>query len=143
MPVAGVTAPGPAAVEVAFPGNGADQERQDLFGASATSGAGGTSVGVAGSFGLDLIDSESAATIAANAQVTIASVAGAQTPAEGDGSVTLLSDDLTSSAVLALPAGDGASGGKVGVGASIALNIVATRSHAEAADGSSLSDGGR
>ena len=66
VPVAGVTAPGPAAVEVAFPGNGADQERQDLFGASATSGAGGTSVGVAGSFGLDLIDSESAATIAAN-----------------------------------------------------------------------------
>ncbi len=106
--------------------------RADLYGASATSGAGGSNVGVAGSLAVDLIDSE------AIAQVT----SGTVVPLSGHGSVVLSSDDETSSIVLALPAGDGATGGKVGVGASIALNIVATRSLAELSDGSAVTGAG-
>ncbi len=106
--------------------------RQDRFGASATSGAGGSSVGVAGSLGLDLIDTESVATIAANSQVSA-----------GGGSVLVGSSDASSVTTEALPvAGSVATGGKVGVGASVALSIVANRSTALIDTGASLSGAG-
>ena len=105
--------------------------RPDQFGASATSGAGATNVGVAGSVGVALIDSESVARVASGV-VTVT----------GSGSVTVGSDDETSSTVAALPSGTGASGGKVGVGASVALLTIATRSAAGIADGVTLSGAG-
>ena len=98
---------------------------------SATAGAGASDVGVAGALATNLVDSESVAQVASGS-VQIA----------GGGAVDVGSDDLTSSSVSALPAGTGASGGSVGVGASVALNIVATRSQAQLADGTSLTGAG-
>ena len=106
--------------------------RQDLFTASATSGAGGSSVGIAGSLGLNLIDTESVATIAQNSRVT----------ANG-GSVIVAASDASKVTTEALPvAGSVATGGKVGIGASVALSIVANRSTALIDTGVSLTTPG-
>ena len=96
----------------------------DVYSVSAKSGAGGASVGIAGSLALNLIDTESSATFAAGAIVTTGS-------GPASGSVTLVADNETSSTALALPEDDPTSGGKLGIGASIALNIIANRSTAE------------
>ncbi len=127
--VPGSSSAGPATVDLSQ--NGVN-EREDLFSASATSGAGASKVGVAGSLALDLVDSEAVAKLAS----------GTLSLSGGSGGVQLSSDDLTSSTVAALPQGAGASGGKVGVGASVGLNIVATRSYAQLADGVALSGAG-
>ncbi|MDB5563153.1 MAG: leukotoxin LktA family filamentous adhesin, partial [Hyphomicrobiales bacterium] len=90
------------------------------FTTSATSGAGGENVGVAGSVAVNLVDTESVASMAAGAVV----VAG--------GGVSLTSADQSKSSALAKA---DVTGGKVGVGASIATNIVANRALATIADG--------
>jgi mucin-19 len=100
------------------------------FTVSATSGAATTNVGVAGALAIDLLDSESLARFGS----PLAILSG--------GSVSLTAADLSTATALAGPSGSGASGGKVGVGASVALNLVATRSTAELADGASLSGAG-
>ena len=97
--------------------------RLDGFEADAVSGAGGGDVGVAGSVALNLIDAESVAATAASARITLG------------GAVSLTSDSETQTIARALPSGDGASGSSVGIGASVALNIVATRSYATLGDG--------
>ncbi|MBC9981023.1 leukotoxin LktA family filamentous adhesin, partial [Bradyrhizobium campsiandrae] len=96
------------------------------FAVSATSGAAGSNVGVAGALATNLLDSESIARFGS----PLAILSG--------GAVSLTAADLSTATALATPAGSGASGGKVGVGASVALNLVATRATAELADGSSL-----
>jgi hypothetical protein len=53
------------------------------------SGVGGSNVGVAGSLGLDLIDSEALAQVAGGAKLVIVPVLHATKPADGDGSVYL------------------------------------------------------
>src|ERR1700731_694462 len=100
--------------------------------APAAGGAGGSSVGVAGAVALNLVDAQSLAQVAGGASVTLT----------GNGAVSATSDNETSTIARALPAGSGASGGKGGVGASVALNLVATRSTAELADNASLSGAG-
>ncbi|WP_164730655.1 leukotoxin LktA family filamentous adhesin [Pelagibacterium montanilacus] len=111
----------------------------DTFEAFAASGAGASSVGIAGALGLNLIDAESSATIAPNAVVNLT----------GSGSVALLADARTSTTAKALPAGaddegegGGATGGSVGIGASVAINIVANRAVADIGDGAVLNDAG-
>ena len=101
--------------------------RADTYLTSATAGAGASEIGIAGALALNLIDTESLATVAGGATVTVSG-----------GNVALSADDETSMTASALPfAPDStdpdtpASGGKVGIGASVALNIIANRSIAE------------
>src|SRR5258708_39065224 len=95
-------------------------------------GAGGCRGGAAGAVALDLVEAQSLAQVTGGASVTVT----------GRGAVAAAGDNETSTIARAMPAGSGASGGKVGVGASVALNLVATRSTAELADGASLSGAG-
>ena len=106
--------------------------RTDQYLASATAGAGSGKVGIAGSVALNLIDTESLAQIRQGAHVTIV---------PGDtGAINLSADDRTSVSGQALPADGGASGGKVGIGASVAVNIIANRSIAEVQNNATLTD---
>ncbi|MDP3862396.1 MAG: hypothetical protein Q8Q63_12510, partial [Phaeovulum sp.] len=102
------------------------------FTTSATSGAGASNVGIAGSFALNLLDTQSVARVSGAAVVTVA----------GGGAVSLATDNQTEATAEALPVGGGATGATVGVGASVALNILANRSVAEIADGSVVSGAG-
>ncbi|MBL8225533.1 MAG: leukotoxin LktA family filamentous adhesin [Chromatiales bacterium] len=81
--------------------------------ATASSGAGGGKVGIAGALALNLIDVRSTATLRTGAGV------------DADGGNLLLSaDGATSASAEAKPTEDGgASGGEVGVGASAAVNV--------------------
>lgn len=99
--------------------------------ASATSGAGGSSVGLAGSLALNLVDTQSLASIAGDAIVTLTG-----------GDLTLASDNQTNTTATAVPDETGAAGGKVGVGASVALNIIANRSTATLGDDAVLTGAG-
>ena len=118
---------------------GTADPRTDTYLTSATSGAGASKIGIAGSLALNLIDTESLAEIASNASVGIT----------GHGAVTLATDDQTSMTAQALPfAPDPSdpdtppSGGQVGIGASVALNIIANRSIAEIEDNAVLTGAG-
>ncbi|OJX15880.1 MAG: hypothetical protein BGO82_13335 [Devosia sp. 67-54] len=101
----------------------------DAILASATSGAGASKVGIAGSLALNLIDSESTARIADGSTVTITGSKAVNLSAAGAGMVT---------ATAAPTENGGASGDSVGVGVSAAINIVANRSTAELAKDSDL-----
>src|SRR5690606_30756566 len=68
--------------------------RTNTFLASAASGAGGTNVGIAGSLGLNLVDTEASATIGTGTSVALTS-----------GGVLLAADNRTSITAKALPAG--------------------------------------
>lgn len=105
------------------------ESRTDIYEASATSGAGGSTVGVAGSLALNLIDTEKSATVANGASLTFTGV---------DRSMAITADNRTETTTKALPVGDGATGGKVGVGASVAIAIVANRAVAEIENGVSF-----
>ncbi|QCO54427.1 leukotoxin LktA family filamentous adhesin [Pseudorhodobacter turbinis] len=96
----------------------------NVFTTTATSGAGATDVGLAGSFALNLIDTQAMARVASGSVVTVAG-----------GAVSLAADNATQSRASALPTGGGASGKSVGVGAGIAMNIASNRSTAEVSDG--------
>ncbi len=95
-----------------------------LFSSSAVSGAGASSVGVAGSLAVNAIDSASAASLHTGSSVTVSA---------GAGKVALNSEDNTSSAASAVPGGP-TTGDKVGIGASVAVNVVGNRSSAEVQD---------
>ena len=107
-------------------------DQTNTLDAEAKSGAGGTKVGLAGSLALNIADTSSQALIKSGASVN----------ANG-GDVVLSADDRTSTTGKALPAdGGGASGGKVGIGASVAVNVVANRSTAEIQDTAQLTNPG-
>ncbi len=108
------------------------EARSDTYLASATSGAGGSSVGIAGSLALNLIDTESTALVAGGAHLALS----------GSGAVMLSSDDETDTTATAAPDTAGAAGGKIGVGASVALNIIANRSLARIGDDATLTGAG-
>ncbi len=123
--VPGSTAAGPASVDVA---QGGVSGREDLFGASATSGAGASDVGLAGSLAVNVINSDSSAVVAGGANVTI-----------NGGAVAVGAENLLSADAAALPSTGGASGGKLGVGASVALNTITEHGTAAIQDGATLS----
>ena len=106
--------------------------KSDVFLASSTSGAGAGKVGVAGSFALNLIDTESSAKIDAGATVAIS----------GNGAVGLTADNQTDTTADAKPVGAGATGADFGIGASVGMNIIANRSVAELADTAVLTGAG-
>ncbi|AWB50708.1 hypothetical protein HYN69_17915 (plasmid) [Gemmobacter aquarius] len=106
--------------------------RSDVYVARASAGAGGSKIGIAGSLALNLVDTESRATISGAATVNLT----------GGGDIALTADNRTDATAEALPVGDGASGGDVGIGASVALNILANRSVAEISDGAVINAAG-
>jgi filamentous hemagglutinin family protein len=107
--------------------NGLSAKSGNAFSTTATSGAGASGVGVAGSLALNLIDTQSTATVGANVALTITG-----------GAVSVTSDDETETTAEAKPADGGATGDTLGLGASVAINIVANRSKAEVADGATV-----
>jgi ubiquinone biosynthesis protein UbiJ len=120
------------ALMTALPVSGGGTDQTNTLDAEAKSGAGGTKVGLAGSLALNIADTSSQALIKTGASVN----------ANG-GDVVLSADDRTSTTGKALPAdGGGASGGKVGIGASVAVNVVANRSTAEIQDNAALTNAG-
>ncbi|MBW6507438.1 MAG: leukotoxin LktA family filamentous adhesin [Rhodobacteraceae bacterium] len=104
----------------------------NTFATSATSGAGASNVGIAGSFALNLLDTQAVARVSGAAVLTVS----------GGGAVALSTDNRTESTAEALPVGGGATGETVGVGASVALNILANRSVAEVANGGVVTGAG-
>lgn len=103
----------------------------NTFASQASSGAGSGKVGVAGSLALNVIDTRSVASLSETAEVDA-----------GQGDVTLSADNATSSTVRALPAEDvTTAGSKLGIGASVAVNVVSNESRAELTDGAKLTDG--
>ena len=108
--------------------SGESSDKTDTLSAEATSGAGGGKTGVAGSFALNVASVSSNATIATGASVSA-----------GAGDLELTAEADSTDTAKALPSKDGASGGKVGIGASVALNIVQQQAHAEVADGGTVS----
>ena len=120
------------ALMTATPVSGGGTDQTNTLDAEAKSGAGGSKVGLAGSLALNIADTSSQALIKTGASVN----------ANG-GDVVLSADDRTSTTGKALPAdGGGASGGKVGIGASVAVNVVANRSTAEIQDTAQLTNPG-
>jgi hypothetical protein len=105
--------------------------REDVYLAKASSGAGASKVGLAGSLALNLVDTQS-----------VARLQGGSVTVTGTGAVSVLSDNRMRATAEALPVGAGASGASVGIGASVALNILANRSVAEIADGAALGGAG-
>ena len=103
-------------------GTGEDEESTSSFGASATSGASGGKVGVAGSLALNIVNAKSRAVIESHAQVTLA----------GDAAdVRLTAVNTTAVTTEALPSTKGAEAAQWGIGASFALSIVSTTTVAE------------
>ncbi|MCP4765350.1 MAG: hypothetical protein GY875_03690, partial [Gammaproteobacteria bacterium] len=109
----------------------------NTFGADATSGAGASKVGVAGSLGLNIVSNESRAYIAGNENAGIA----AKVYTEGELSVAAVNNARHVTKAQSSVTGDsgddgGDDGGKsVGIGASVAINTITNKSNAEIRDG--------
>ena len=103
--------------------------KSDIYLASAESGAGGSKVGIAGSVSLNLIDAETNAKVMGDVTLT------------GAGIVSIHADEEMLATATAAPLDEGATGGKVGVGASFALNKIDTDVTAEVVDGAALTNG--
>jgi hypothetical protein len=82
-----------------------DGDKKQVFGAEATSGASGKSVGIAGSLAISILDAQSRAAIGSGAQVTLTG-----------GDARLTAENTTVSKAVAEPANAGAVAGSVGVG---------------------------
>lgn len=104
----------------------------NLFSTVATAGAGASDVGVAGALAVNVLDNASAARIIGSDRVNA-----------GHGSVSIRAENRSESNASATPAEDAAAGGEtLGIGAAVALNIVANASRAELADGAALDNAG-
>ncbi|TMK23777.1 MAG: hypothetical protein E6G62_10645, partial [Actinobacteria bacterium] len=101
------------------------------FDAEATSGAGGGTVGVAGSLALDIVNLHTGAILATSL------ARGPPHVDSGSSDATLSATSNSSSTAKALPA-TGTTGSSVGIGASVALNIVNDETLVSVADGATL-----
>lgn len=100
----------------------------NLFTSTATSGAGASDVGVAGALAINVIDNLTNATISAAGDVDAK-----------NGNVAIDAENRSTSNASATPAEDAtASGDTVGVGASVAVNVVSNEGRAQLADGARL-----
>ena len=102
----------------------------NVFGATATSGAGASDIGVAGSVPINIVNNTSQALIETGASVN----------ANG-GDVSLTSLNNSADTTLAFP-GPGAQGDTVGIGAAVALNIITNTTQSEIQDGAALTNAG-
>jgi hypothetical protein len=88
---------------------------QDSFGANATSGAGGGSVGVAGSLAINLGQVRTDANVSAGATLT----------STGTNGITIKAVSNTADTANAQPmSSSGTTGSSVGIGASVAINVI-------------------
>ena len=111
-------------------GAGPDADAADnAFSALATSGAGGSQVGVSGALAVNALDSKAIAQVSPGVSLALS-----------DGAVVIQSNDLSTATAIAMPATAtaGSPNGQLGVGASIALNLVSTTSTAALSDGVNL-----
>jgi len=102
----------------------------NLFGANATSGAGASDIGVAGSVAINIVSDTSQALIETGASV-----------AANGGDVSLTSLNNSTDTTFAVPGGV-ATGDSVGIGASLALNIISNTTQSEVQDGAALTNAG-
>ncbi|WP_312562589.1 hypothetical protein, partial [Anaerospora sp.] len=93
--------------------------------AEAVSGAAGGKVGLAGSFALNSVTSTATAEIKDGATIAV------HQDAENTGSVSIEAENRTTSKASATPQGKGVTGGSLGLGASIAMNIETNKAIAE------------
>ena len=103
------------------------EDKTDTFDTEATSGAGGGKIGVAGSLALTVATVSSEATMADGAHVSA-----------GTGDLSMTAEANSVSTVKALPSHGGGEGGKVGIGASVAINILDQHALAQVANNSTL-----
>ena len=96
------------------------------FGANATSGAGSTKVGVSGAVAINIVTDTSQALIETGASVFA-----------GGGDVNVTSMNASTDLTFAVPAG-AATGDSLGVGASVALNIITNNTQSEIQNGAAL-----
>ncbi|MDP2062929.1 MAG: hypothetical protein Q8J98_07460 [Phaeovulum sp.] len=102
----------------------------DTFLASATSGAGGSKVGIAGSVALNILTLDTTARVAGGASISA-----------GGGASTIDAANDVDATAKAAPSDEGVTGGQVGVGASFAMNLVNMTTTAELQDGATLAAG--
>lgn len=99
--------------------------------AAGSAGAGGKKVGIAGSLGLNIVDNQ-----------TIAAVRGTSVVNAGTGAINITATNRRNETARAVPRADGGSGTTVGVGASVAINVVDNVTRAEVENGSRISAAG-
>ncbi|HQZ02069.1 MAG TPA: leukotoxin LktA family filamentous adhesin [Thauera sp.] len=105
-----------------------DGDEINLFSTAATAGAGANDVGVAGALAVNVLDNASAAHIAGSGRVNA-----------GNGRVSIRAENRSESNASATPAGDATvSGETLGVGAAVAINVIANTSRAQLANGATL-----
>src|SRR5690606_36063626 len=95
-----------------------------------SSGAGGSKVGIAGALALNLVDAGATARIDSSASVDA-----------GTGLSVISAEQAIEATAEAAPSGDATNGGKVGIGASVAMNLVSASTIAELADGAVFQNG--
>lgn len=101
------------------------------FEATASSGAAAANVGVAGALALNIIDTQSRAQVSQGAQVHV-----------GGGDVSVRAENLSVAAATAAPKDEMTTTGKsMGVGASVAVSVIANRTEAEIEEGATLTGG--
>ncbi len=106
------------------------------FSASATSGASGTNVGVAGALALNIVSNISTSSLSPlSVDGTKGTVLTLNTATTGS-DISFLANDNSSE--VATATGTATGGGKVGVGASVALNIVTNKADAQIGAGATL-----
>src|SRR5205814_728003 len=91
-----------------------DGDTTNTFDAEATSGASGGKIGVAGSVAINAITSNTSEAVIQSGAVVLA----------GTGDVIVAAANTSEATAKALPLGEGVTGGNVGVGASISLNLL-------------------
>ncbi|MGV8831596.1 MAG: leukotoxin LktA family filamentous adhesin [Devosia sp.] len=99
----------------------------DIFVAKAASGAGGARIGAAGAVALNILDTQSAASVSGGAVVNLTG-----------GNLAISTDNRNAVTAEAKPGAPTASGADGGLGASAAVNVVANRSYAEILDGAKI-----
>jgi len=110
-------------VQAGMPADGAANE----FNAESIAGAGSSKVGIAGSLAINIVDNLSEAVYASGAQIT-----------SPGADVSFAATNVSSSATSALPNEIGASGDKLGFGASVAVTAIDNITRAEAEVGAVL-----
>lgn len=103
----------------------------NVFSASATSGAGASNVGVAGSVAVNVVESRTRALITGEGAVHA-----------GGGDVELLAENTSESTAEAKPADGGSTGDTLGIGASVAVNVATNESRAALEDAGQIHGAG-
>ncbi len=105
-------------------------DNTDNFRADATSGAGGGSIGVSVSVGVNDVSNNTSASVGDSAALAAPKVA-----ISGGGAVSVTASSYEQNFARALPSAGGASGSSVGVGGSVGVNVVSNTTTATIVDG--------